>query len=80
MAAIAKHVVNLVRNPKASKAKVIKDAGKNPLVDKTSMVANDKARANDANIVENRRKDPLTDEKSVFADGKATDVVTGRSL
>src|SRR6218665_2882027 len=78
MAAIAKHVVGLVKNPKASKAKVIKDASKNPLVDKKSMVANDKAKANDAKIVENRRKDSLTDKKSVFADGKAKDVVTDK--
>src|SRR6218665_2068630 len=78
MAAIAKHVVDLVRNPKASKAKVIKDASKNPLVDKKSMVANDKARANDAKIVGNRRKDPRIDERSVFADGKAKDVVTDK--
>ena len=78
MAAIAKHVVGLVKNPKASKAKAIKDASKNPLVDKKSRVANDKARANDAKIVGNKRKDPRIDERSVFADGKAKDVVTDK--
>src|SRR6218665_556421 len=75
MAAIAKNVVDLVRNPKASKAKVIKGASKNLLIDKKSMVADDKAKANDEKIVENGRKHPITDKRSGFTDGKAKIVV-----